>query len=584
MGRGGALVRSGGGGAYSRGMTYDLVVRNGTIVDGSGGPAYRGDVGIAGDAIVTIGRIRERAAREVDAEGHLVAPGFIEAHTHLDAQIFWDPLGTCSSWHGITTAVMGNCGFTVAPCRESEKYLAIRSLERAEDISGAAMEQGIRWQWETFPDFLDALDRIPKGINLAGYVGHSALRSYVMGDASFERESTDGELDAMRRELTAALHAGAIGFSTSRSHNHATSDDRPVASRLASWDEVRTLVGIMGALGVGVFELAQEHHAEADKQDDYLRRLRALAAESGRPVTFVIGSAAGSTAWRKQLDHLDLAAAEGARLIGQTHSREFLSIIGFATNLPFERLAGWAEFRRLPLPEQLARLRTDAELRARLVREAVDGPYKHDAIGSEVRPPVWDAIRVLDRALPPFRTVADVANERGVTPVDVIIDLTLADADQLFAQPFANHDLDDVLTLMRHPRTVIAVSDSGAHVSQIIDSSIPTFLLGYWVRDRQAFTWEEAVRKLTFDPASVWGFSDRGLVRVGSRADLTIFDPSAIGPGVPVPASDLPAGAKRLKQKATGILATVVNGSIFMQNNEHSGAFAGRVLRGPLAR
>jgi N-acyl-D-aspartate/D-glutamate deacylase len=563
-------------------MAYDLVVRNGTVIDGSGAPRFRADVGIIGDTIAAIGRIRERGAEEVDAEGHFVAPGFIDGHTHMDAQVCWDPLGTCSSWHGVSTVVMGNCGFTVAPCRSSEKYLAIRSLERAEDISGAAMEAGIDWRWETFSQYFDVVEALPKGINYSGYIGHSALRSYVMGDRSFESAATDDDLAAMQAELRDALHAGAIGFSTSRSHNHATSDDRPVASRLASWDEVRMLVNTMGELGVGVFELAQEHYADAEPRLDYHRRMQALAIESGRPTTFVIGAAGPPEIWRQMVALVENTVANGGRMFAQVHARQFLSIMGFKVSLPFDRLPAWHALRSEPLDRQRALL-ADPDTRRALVDEAMHGPYR-DGIGSEVRPPVWEMMFVADRDLPPYRSVAEIARERSTTPVDVIIDESLAhDFEIYFMQPFANHDMDTVLELLRHPLSVVAVSDSGAHVSQIIDASIPTYLLSYWAREREAFSWEEAVRMLTFDPARLWGFTDRGLLREGLRADLAVFDPVRISPGVPTSAADLPGGAKRLKQKANGMHALVVNGSVLMRDNEHTGALPGRLLRGPLA-
>jgi N-acyl-D-aspartate/D-glutamate deacylase len=564
-------------------MAYDLVVRNGTVIDGSGAPAYRADVGVIGDTIAAIGRIRERGADEVDAEGHIVAPGFIDGHTHMDAQICWDPLGTCSSWHGVSTVVMGNCGFTVAPCRSSEKYLAIRSLERAEDISGAAMEAGIDWRWETFSQYFDVVEALPKGINYSGYIGHSALRSYVMGERSFEQAGSDDDLVAMQAELRSALHAGAIGFSTSRSHNHATSDDKPVASRLASWDEVRMLVNTMGEMGTGVFELAQEHYTDAEPRREYYQRLQALTIESGRPTTFVVGAAGpDSSVWRQMIGVVEDTVAKGGRMFAQVHARQFMSIMGFKVGLPFDRLPTWQSMRSQPLDQQRAAL-LDPTVRRALVDEAMHGPYR-DGIGSEARPPVWDMMFLAETDLPPYRSVAQVAAEQNTTPVDVIIELSLAhDFELYFMQPFANHDLDAVLELMRHPSTVIAVSDSGAHVSQIIDASIPTHLLAYWTRQQGAFTWEQAVRMLTFDPARLWGFSDRGLVREGFRADLAVFDPQRVSPGLPTSAVDLPGGAKRLKQKATGMLALVVNGSVLMRNNEHTGALPGRLLRGPLA-
>ncbi len=239
-------------------MPLDLVIKNGVVVDGSGLPRYPADIGVRHGRIVSIGRIRERAREVIDADGQVVAPGFIDGHTHMDAQIFWDPLGTCSCWHGVTSVVMGNCGFTLAPCAAADKHLVIRNLQRAEDIAAEAMEAGIDWTWTTFPEFLDRLETLPKGINYAGYVGHSALRTYVMGERAFEEAATEDDLRAMERELRDGIRAGAMGFTTSRSPSHETPDRRPVASRVASWDEVRWLVGAMGELNAGIFEIAGE--------------------------------------------------------------------------------------------------------------------------------------------------------------------------------------------------------------------------------------------------------------------------------------------------------------------------------------
>src|SRR5438132_3905760 len=270
-------------------MAYDLVIKNGMLIDGSGLPRYRADVGVRHGRIVATGRIRERADEVIDADGLVVAPGFVDGHTHMDAQIFWDPLGTCSCWHGITSVVMGNCGFTLAPCAESDKHLVVRNLERAEDISGAAMAAGIAWRWTTFPEWLDCLESLPKGINYASYLGHSALRTYVMGERAFDQAATEDDLKAMEKELRSALTAGAMGFTTSRSPSHETPDQRPVASRVAPWDEIRRLVGVMGEMNAGIFEIAGEG-VDRDPGNpglrDYQRRLRELAVETGRPVTF----------------------------------------------------------------------------------------------------------------------------------------------------------------------------------------------------------------------------------------------------------------------------------------------------------
>jgi N-acyl-D-aspartate/D-glutamate deacylase len=564
--------------------THDLVIRDGTVVDGSGRPAFRADVGIVGDRIATLGRIRARGRQEIDAEGCIVAPGFVDGHTHFDAQICWDPLLTCPSWHGVTTVVMGNCGFTVAPCRDTEKDLALRSLERAEDMARETLLAGVEWRWETYPEYLDVVDALPKGLNVAGYVGHSALRTYVMGERAYAEEANEDDLAALVRETESSLRAGAIGFSTSRSNNHATADDHPVASRQAAWSEVQALVGVMGDLGVGVYETAHEHYPEAERQAEYMERLRRLAVDTGRPVTFIIGTSKNVPhVWRSNIEECEKTAAAGGRMVGCVHTREFATVLSFEANLPFDKLPTWAPIRRQPLAAQRAAL-LDPTTRAALVHEAMHGPYGQ-AIGAEARQPEWDWVWVYDSPLPPYRAVSAIAAEQGVTPVDVMIDRALAsDFRQLFLQPFANHVQEDVLALLRHPRTIVGASDSGAHVSQITDCSIPTHLLGHWVRTRQALTWEEAIRKLTFDPAALWGFTDRGLLAEGFAADVVVFDPETVAPGMASVVADLPAGSKRILQGAEGIRATVVNGSVLFEDGVHTGALPGRLLRGPLAR
>ena len=560
---------------------YDLVIRNGTVIDGSGAPRVRADVGVIDGVVATIGRIRDRAAEEIDAEGHFVTPGFIDGHTHLDAQVCWDPLGTCSSWHGVTSVVMGNCGFTVAPIRADARHLALRSLERAEDISAEVLAAGVDWQWETYAEYLDVVDRLPKGINYAGFVGHSALRPYVMGEAAFERAATDDELAAMHHEVTSAMRAGAIGFSTSRSPNHATTTDDPVASRVAEWREVEALAGVLRELSGGLFQLAQEQYADPAANREYRERLTKLGVDTGRPILFVAGAPANDPAKvRETLDWIESSNAIGSRLVGCVHTREFISVMGFRVGLPFDSLPLWSELRARPIDEQRFML-ADPVSRAPYVSEAMAGNYR-SAIGAEIRPPKWDLLRVLHDANGPWATVAELAAQRDTTPVDVMIDESLdANFDRYFAQPFANLNLDAVLTFLRHPNTVIGIADTGAHVSQLLDSSIPTHLLSYWVREREAFTWEQAVRMLTFDPASTWGLRNRGLLREGFAADLVVFDPSSVSQRLPEVANDQPGGMRRLIQKADGYRATIVNGSVLLRDGEHTGALPGALLRGP---
>ena len=567
-------------------MTYDVVIRGGTVIDGSGLPRYRADVGLHQGRIARIGRIRESAATVIEADGHVVAPGFVDGHTHMDAQVAWDPLGTCSCWHGVTSVVMGNCGFTLAPCRDHERHLVVKNLERAEDIPAEAMAAGIDWTWETYAQYLDAVERWPKGINYSGYVGHSALRTYAMGERAFSEPATADDLASMKRELAAALRAGALGFTTSRTRNHETGDRKPVASRIAGWDEVRELVSVMGELGAGIFEIAGEDTGrDPERVGDYLRRLRELAVDTGVPVTWgMFSMRAAPDHWRAYFEILEETARAGGRMFAQVHSRALSVLLSFETRLPFDRLPEWRELRRRPLPEQREALR-DPGLRAKLVAAVEAGDLGPRSVGAEARRPDYDWLFLLERPTGPHRSIAEIARERKVGAVEAMIDLAVErDLRCFFVQPLANENQDHVLEMMRHPRSVVTFSDSGAHVSQIMDSSLQTHVLAHWVRDRQALTLEEAVRMLSFVPASAWGLHERGLLREGMAGDVIVFDPERVAPLMPEVVDDLPAGARRLRQKSAGFLASIVNGEVVLREGEHTGAFPGRLLRGPLAR
>jgi len=360
-------------------MSVDVLIKNGTVIDGSGSPRFVADVAINEGKIVGIGRLSDKADQTIDAEGQVVSPGFVDGHTHMDAQIFWDPLGASSCYHGVTSVVMGNCGFTLAPCAEAQADFVFRNLERAEDISREAMLKGITWGWETYPQFMDAIEALPKGINYAGYIGHSALRTHVMGERAF----------------------------TSRTPNHITADDRPVASRVAEWSEVEYLVKSMGTTGKGIFELAGESPGRnPDRVNDYLTRLKNLAVESGVPQTWgMFSTRLAPDLWRPYFDLLHETNAAGGRMFAQVHTRALNTLLSFATQMPFDTWDVWKDLRALPLDEQKVKLQ-DAGLRARLV-EVASQPYTGPkVVGVEARPPDWDWLFIMDSMLAFDRFVA----------------------------------------------------------------------------------------------------------------------------------------------------------------------------------
>jgi N-acyl-D-aspartate/D-glutamate deacylase len=569
-------------------MGLDLLIRNGTIVDGSGAPRYQGDVGIRQGRIVEMGRVGSTAERIVDADGLVVAPGFVDGHTHMDAQVAWDPLGSCSCWHGVTTVIMGNCGFALAPCPPGEREWFARCLTAVEDIPTEAMLAGIDWTWETFPEYLATVDRLPKAINYGAYIGHSALRMYVMGKRALHEIATEADLDRMTAAVKEAIRAGAMGFSSSRAHTHVTPDNTPVASRIADWTEIDRLVGAMAELGAGIFQVGPDISG-GRAQRAFLARLKQVAVESGRPVMFgTIASRQGDdpNPWTYQLDYLDECATAGARVWGQTTTRSINAIFSLKSYLPFDVLPAWRELRRLPLTEQKQRL-ADPETRRRLIAaEATMKPRDNvlqggGAATTDPRKPDYHNLYAMKDVEWNDPTVAELAAARQQHPVDVMIDLALANDDQVFVQPLVNEQPDQVLGMLRHPRTLATFSDSGAHVCQEMGSSLQTHMLSYWVRARQAFTLEEAVRKLSFDNASAWGLADRGLVREGYRADLVLFDAARVKPSMPTVEMDLPGGARRLVQKAEGIAATIVNGEVTLEHGESTGRLPGVLLRGP---
>jgi N-acyl-D-amino-acid deacylase len=560
-------------------VDFDLVIRNGTVVDGSGGPSVRADVAIVDGTIAAVGVVDGTGTEEIDADGLIVAPGFVDGHTHMDAQLFWDDLGTSSCWHGVTTAVMGNCGFTLAPASAEQSALVVRNLERAEDISGDAMAQGITWTWSTFREYLDAVDGVPKGLNYAAAIGHSALRTWAMGERAFTDAATPDDLAAMEAELSDALRAGAVGFSTSRSDQHETSDDRAVASRLATWDEVCALVGLVGRESEGIFQLTSEKASfdpDPAVRNEYFGRLRDLAVSTKVPIAFGLFAIPNGA---NTLPLMEETAALGGQMYGLTHCRGVATVLSFRTRMPFDNLPEWRAVRAQTLDAQRAAL-LDPEVRARLVHEAHHGDYGR-AIGAEARKPEFDVMTVMRSPYLPNPTVAEVAAERGQDPVECIIDLALeSDFEQFFVQTLTRQPEDQLLELLRSPYSAMTFSDAGAHVSQILDCSIQTHLLAYFVRERELLSIEEAIPMITRQPAEMWRLHDRGMLRPGMAGDVTIIDLARVAPDMPEVVTDLPGGSRRLTQTAQGYAATIVNGEVLTRDGKATQNRPGRLLRG----
>ena len=572
-------------------MAHDLVIRGGTVVDGSGAKRFTADVGIKDGMIAEIGRITSTAARTIDADGLIVSPGFIDGHTHMDAQVAWDPLGSCSCWHGVTSVVMSNCGFALAPCKPEDRDLYARCLSAVEDIPTEAMAAGIDWTWETFPEYLATVERLPKAINYGMYIGHSALRMYAMGKRAFTEKATEDEMVRMADLVKEALRAGAMGFSSSRASTHVTPDNTPVASRIAEWEEIDRIVAAMAELDAGIFQVGPDI-ASGQAHRAFLARLRELALAYRRPVMFgVLATKQGDdpTGWAYQTRYIDETVAAGGRMFGQGTTRSINAIFSLKSYLPFDVLPAWRKVRDLPMEEQKRRL-ADPEVRRELVAaeermKPRDNVFQGGgAATTDPRRPDYSNLYALNGVDWDDPTVEQLARARGQHPVEVMIDLSLANENQVYVQPLVNESPDDVLGILKHERTLATFSDSGAHVAQEMGSSLQTHLLSYWVRKRAAFTLEEGVKKITRDNALAWDLTDRGLVREGYRADLVLFEEDRIRPTLPTVERDLPGGARRLVQKAEGIRATLVNGAVAFENGEATGAFAGSVLKGKVVR
>jgi N-acyl-D-aspartate/D-glutamate deacylase len=560
-------------------MAHDLVIRNGQVADGTGAEPVAADVAIDGDRISAVGTVDEKGSREIDADGRLVTPGFVDIHTHLDAQLAWDPIGSSSCWHGVTSVVLGNCGVTFAPCKPTDRRYLAEMMESVEDIPADSIMDGLAWDWESYGEYLEAVDRMPKGINAGGMVGHCAVRIHAMGERALdETPAGDEDVAAMCDLVAEAIDAGALGFSTSRTALHRVPDGRVVPGTHADERELMEIGRVMGERKRGVFESAS---ALGERGADGERRTRRevailgeISRQTGRPATFGLSSTKrvpGIPA--DALETVEEQTALGAVLRPQTTARGIGLLFGPSCRTPFDGAPAWKELRDLPLADTLAIMR-DPDRRAALVNAAEGLPTI--PMTELYVLPEGDARYDLGAD----DTLGAHAARRGVGPAEAFIQLCdERDGNVLVNWPFLNDDLGEVERMLRHPATVMGLADAGAHVGMIMDSSQPTFYLTYWIRDRGLTSIGDAIRRLTSDTAELFGIRDRGVLRAGAYADVNVIDLDGMRLPQPEYVKDFPRGAGRYVQRATGYGTTIVNGTVFMEGGEHTGALAGRLLR-----
>ncbi len=569
---------------------HDLIIRGGTVVDGTGAPAREADLAIDRGRITEVGRVTGQAREEIDARGLLVTPGFVDIHTHYDGQVTWDELLTPSCWHGVTTVVMGNCGVGFAPVRPGSERWLIGLMEGVEDIPGTALHAGIKWGWETFPQYLDVIESMPRALDVATQVPHGPVRGYVMGERGARNEpATPEDIRAMAAIVKEAILAGALGFSTSRTIVHRAVDGEPVPGTFAAEDELFGIGRALRDAGAGLFELAPagvvgEDLSLAAKEVAWMRK---LSAEIKRPVTFaLVEHDVDPEQWRTILRLVDEAAAEGANLVPQVGSRPTMLLIGHQTFHPFAWKPTYQKLETLPLAERVVELRKP-EVRARILSEAsVDQPGMLSFIYGDMKkifalgdPPDYEPA--------PEKSIAAIAAREGRDAEAVIYDLMLERDGRALLMiavfGYSRGSLESIREMLAHPRSAFGLGDGGAHCGAICDASMTTFMLTHWVRDRvrgARLPLEQIVRKMTRDTAELYGLRDRGVLAPGYRADLNLIDFANLALEAPYVAYDLPAGARRLVQRARGYRATLVAGEVVFRDGEETGARPGKLLRG----
>jgi N-acyl-D-aspartate/D-glutamate deacylase len=561
---------------------HDIVIAGGTVVDGTGRDAFVGDVAIDGDQIVDVGRrgdVDRAARRTIDAEGKIVTPGFVDIHTHLDAQLGWDACATSSCWHGVTSVVLGNCGVTFAPCRPADRSWLAELMESVEDIPADSILTGLSWNWESYGEYLAEIDRLPKGVNVGGMVGHCAVRQYAMGERGLSEEpASPDDIATMADLVDEAIGAGALGFSTSRTLLHRVPDGRAVPGTWAHPDELYAIADVLGRQRRGVFEAAPRFERPGDDYEGTRAEVHWMAEinrRTGRPVTFGLAqSNLGPELYRKILHFVDDEAANGGVIHPQTTARGIGLLFGIVHRTFFDRSPAWQALKSLDVAGRLAALDDPAQ-RAVLIEEGKANvpPLDFEGVfvlsGTNARYAYSDADSL--------GAQARAANEHVV---ETFIRLTRESRGQaLFNFPFLNQRMDAVEEMLTHPSVVLGLADSGAHVGLIMDAGLPTWFLSHWVRDRELFTLEEGVRMLTGEAADLFGVTGRGRLTAGAFADVNVFDLDALSLPVPEYLHDFPNDAGRYVQRGRGYDATIVNGELFMEQGEHAGALAGRTLR-----
>lgn len=554
---------------------YDLLFKGGRVYDGSGMPSFNADVAVSAGKIVEMGRLTGSAKRTLNVDGLAVAPGFIDPHTHLDAQLLWDPLGTSLCFHGVTSAVVGNCGLSLAPCTPEGRDAVIKSFVRVEAISRRVLEQGVDWRWISTREYLDVLgSRL--GINVAALIGHIAVRHYVMGEDAVEREATKDEIARMQALVRQGLAAGAVGFSTNQNTRHMREDGKPVASRLAANEELVALLDVLGEMNAGVVQLSGGG-ADARGRIAYAAE---MARATGRPVLWqsISHSWTRPDHWRGMLEATGrVFREEGLPIYAMTQAKPFENRYTLLDAQCFDEFPTWRAAMFMPA-EQRQQIFADPAARQKM-RAELAGPE------ASVFPKRWDVVHVDAVRLPKNkwmegRTVQEVAREQGKDELDLFFDLALEEKlETRFSHVTTQGDPKAVCEILKNPFVMVGQSDAGAHMGYDARFGYCTTFLGRWVRDHGIMSLEEAVSKLTFQVASVFGLQDRGLLRAGLAADIAVFDPATVNTVAPEYVQDLPGNETRMIQRATGVYHTVVNGEVVIDNGAVSGALPGRVLR-----